>query len=281
MHIFRLFFLAFILISVAVSCSDDDVEVVVIREVQTVYVYTDSTATSVSDSATTVAPDSATTVAPADSAVSSVADSIVISALDSTTIVVPDSAVTPVPTLPAGAHVISSTPAPTVDLGLSVLWAQRNLGADDSLQAGAHIAMSELDQKDVFSQDNYQPFYGFDVAQLAWGDGWRLPTRDEFMELLALCKWSKAKGASKDVPLAIVTGPSGLSISLPCAGLAMEADIVHESNSQWRSGRYASSSDSSALHFYVNTSATAMGRYVSNGSESPWCGFSIRPVHDK
>ena len=102
-----------------------------------------------------------------------------------------------------------------VDLGLSVLWATCNIGANSPEMLGDYFAWGETDTKSYFSWGNYKwclgteqtltkynfdPFYGIvdnktvldledDAARANWGGGWRIPTVAEYQELMDNCKW--------------------------------------------------------------------------------------------
>ena len=97
-----------------------------------------------------------------------------------------------------------------VDLGLSVKWADCNVGALKSWHDGKFFAWGETMEKKDYSWDNYLYFspedislqkYGLhdgllylqsedDPATALMGAGWRLPTGDEYEELLDNCDWS-------------------------------------------------------------------------------------------
>ena len=128
-----------------------------------------------------------------------------------------------------------------VDLGLSVKWADVNIGAYNPADYGNYYAWGETEEKDWYSGSwaNYKwcsgsedtmtkyctdSYWGKvdnkttldledDVAHVLWGDGWRMPTKDEFEELLSVCTWR---------PLSVngvdgfrITGPNGNQIFLP------------------------------------------------------------------
>ena len=98
-----------------------------------------------------------------------------------------------------------------VDLGLSVFWASSNLGTNDPLQQGGHYAWGELSTKSTYTWSNYKFWisgntwrtakfsrygaedkktdlseydYVDDVARQTLGGKWRIPTIDEFQELI-------------------------------------------------------------------------------------------------
>lgn len=126
-----------------------------------------------------------------------------------------------------------------VDLGLpsGALWATCNIGATTDYESGLYFAWGETDSRESFSVQSYpyveseeipetgRPQYYFmnigesisateyDVARQNWGGFWRIPTVDEFSELIeqCQCEWKDEK---KMTGLQI-TGPNGNSIFLP------------------------------------------------------------------
>ena len=87
----------------------------------------------------------------------------------------------------------------TIDLGLSVKWATCNIGAASPEDFGEYFAWGEVAPKNVYTRGNSKT-YGkamncisanatYDAARANWGDGWRVPTKDEMQELKANCTW--------------------------------------------------------------------------------------------
>ncbi len=75
-----------------------------------------------------------------------------------------------------------------VDLGLSVNWATCNVGSNYPADFGDYLAWGETDSKSKpLSDDGTLTFY--DAASRAWGNGWRLPSKEEIMELIEKCEW--------------------------------------------------------------------------------------------
>ena len=116
-----------------------------------------------------------------------------------------------------------------VDLGLSVLWAPFNMGCADTNinHVGNFFAWCDTVGLGAYLQlDDYWPpsramteISGskWDAAHRIWGGGWRMPTHDEWNELLGKCKWSLVK--QHGIPMGYkVHGPSGAEIFLPMAG---------------------------------------------------------------
>ena len=126
----------------------------------------------------------------------------------------------------------------TVDLGLSVLWSNCNLGASSTTDYGGHFAwgdptgalwsaqgISYDEQGYNWNTNNYggnnppADISGteLDVVAVHWGDGWRMPTYAEMRELRTKCQWTMMEQGG--VRWYEVTGPNGNSINLPIAGL--------------------------------------------------------------
>ena len=90
---------------------------------------------------------------------------------------------------------------PWVDLGLpsGTKWATYNVGTKDIHGVGKRIAWGETATKKTFSPDAYSlndrelPSYGgdanYDLATLQWGEGWYIPTKQQWDELIEYCDW--------------------------------------------------------------------------------------------
>ncbi len=131
-----------------------------------------------------------------------------------------------------------------IDLGLSVLWAETNIGAEDCLDYGSDFAWGETATKSNYdwatykhgtSQENLIKYNSSDnktvldkeddAATVNWGEGVRMPTRAEMEELIGDCElmW----GLRGDgVKYRVVTGKkegytsyTSNSIKLPAASL--------------------------------------------------------------
>ena len=122
-----------------------------------------------------------------------------------------------------------------IDLGLSVKWADRNVGADSPEAYGDYYAWGELTTKTEYNEYN-STAYGkdtgvisgnatYDVATANWGDGWRLPTVDEINELMANCtfSWVEQNGVG-----GLLVEGNGNSIFLPATGYYKETAIKYE-----------------------------------------------------
>lgn len=185
-----------------------------------------------------------------------------------------------------------------VDLGLSILWADINVGADYAEDPGNYYSWGETETKDSYTLDNYiyrapegatdpnvKESYqnigsdikgtDYDVAHVKWGGTWRMPSEKEFVELKNNCTWVWTDGGYK------VTGPSGKSIFLPAAGFYNGSSISNE----YSAGRYWSSTvHNRDPYYYANgrdlTFTKTSGNYFTDGNYR-FLGFTVRPVKPK
>ena len=173
-----------------------------------------------------------------------------------------------------------------VDLGLSVNWANCNVGASEPQEYGDYFAWGEVDSKDYFSANNYE-FYSngkfvdigsdisgtkYDAATHNMGDYWRMPTKAEYEELINKCAWKfvtyrRVRGWK-------VIGPNGNSIFLPVAGYMLNDwnDDVAIYGHYW-------SSNITDNHREVYTLYASMSNYkMAYGYMNCFEGRSIRAV---
>lgn len=134
-----------------------------------------------------------------------------------------------------------------VDLGLAsgLLWAKCNLGTTEPTELGDYYAWGETSTKKKYYSDNYKHFkidggikvlkynekdgktvldLNDDAARANIGAGYRIPTKEDWEELLEDCKWEAVTttlseiidpSQTKVIARWKVTGPSGNSIVLP------------------------------------------------------------------
>lgn len=126
-----------------------------------------------------------------------------------------------------------------IDLGLSVKWAEHNVGATKSEEYGGYYAWGEIEEKDVYANVNYKYYDNnkedfvsiganisateYDIAYVSWGKDWRMPTQKEIEELCDGCSWlwTSVNGVNGYR----VTGPNGNNIFLPAGGFRVDSDI--------------------------------------------------------
>lgn len=193
-----------------------------------------------------------------------------------------------------------------VDLGLSVKWATFNVGAKSPEDYGGYYAWGETKEKKDYSWATYKHCKGTnntftsycingslgylglmylkitlvpddDVAHILWGGDWRMPTYEEFMELIYNCNWEEEylNGVLGLKFTSRVEGHKDKSIFLPLSGQKNGKEDVKFTETI---GFYWSSS----LYMNNNVDASYIGVKIENNvfdSFSERCnGLTVRPV---
>lgn len=179
-----------------------------------------------------------------------------------------------------------------VDLGLpsGLLWATCNIGASGPEYNGEFFAWGETESRKEYTEKVYTHYHGIvngykalggniaasshDVASAKWGGTWRLPTSDEFEELLNNCVWKEETIDNRNGYR--ITGKTGESIFLPLAGYRNGTAHYNEGGS----GHYWSATPDKAhigcaFHLYLTNEKKRVGW----GSRV--YGRNVRPVSDK
>ena len=166
-----------------------------------------------------------------------------------------------------------------VDLGLSVMWATCNIGANLPSDYGDYFAWGEAETKSSYTDSNSATYnkslYIFlDAATMHWGSVWRMPTKDEIQELIDNCTWTWTTQGGHE-GYRVTSKKNGNSIFLSAAGYYdTQLNVADRWGCYWFSSPYESE-DSHA--FCLN-----FGR---GGYDADWnyryLGESIRHVIDK
>ena len=166
-----------------------------------------------------------------------------------------------------------------VDLGLSVKWATCNIGASKPEDYGDYFAWGEDETKSTYTEDNSATYgrtnYTFrDAAKAKWGSTWRMPTADEFHELLDNCTliWTTL-GSHNGCK--VTSKKNGNFIFLPAAGYRYGFSLYYAGTDgyYWSSPPYASFGGLTCGLEFISS-----GYYVGYGSCSH--GRSVRPVSE-
>lgn len=191
-----------------------------------------------------------------------------------------------------------------VDLGLSVLWANRNLGADHPEESGGYYAFGETTEKETYTHENYihsdpDDHYGFfmydigreisgtdmDAAHLLWGNGWRIPTLDECTELAEKCTCRQL--TYNGIKGILVIGTNGNTLFLPYAGTKRQSGVPLYNGTE---GVYVSGSSDFEIYEQEDFTITILVPYglamqkntiYSNMILNASLGYTIRPVCNK
>lgn len=200
------------------------------------------------------------------------------------------------------------TQGEAIDLGLSVKWASHNVGATKIEEAGGlygwgdptgkHLEHGWTQGSEYYVSDKELlfSFYGgihapenisntsLDIAHSKWGGKWRMPTYEEYKELMAKCKWEKIYLDNDRITGIKVTGPNGNSIFLPATGCRESGPqygtVDNSGGYYWTSNKYIGPDDiddtagwSHILYF--------SGYEPTLSWKLRFMGCAVRPVMDK
>ncbi len=120
-----------------------------------------------------------------------------------------------------------------IDLGLpsGLKWAACNIGANAPEKVGDYFAWGEIKHKDEYTEENSMTYTKniatsknrlwnisgkpkYDAATANWGKKWRMPTKDEMLELITFCELENDVMLNGKQGLKVI-GPNGNSIFLP------------------------------------------------------------------
>lgn len=186
-----------------------------------------------------------------------------------------------------------------VDLGLpsGTKWASFNLGAAAPEEAGYYYAWGETEPKGNYDWPSYKWCLYInnllkynasnnngvvddkttldladDAAHVILGSSWRMPTRDEALELESYCTWTWT--TLEGVPgYLIVSKQNGNSIFLPAAGYKSYKSVSYSQTSGYYWTSTLDSDCNKAKEIFISSS--------SNGWGTSWrsWGMPIRPVY--
>ena len=188
-----------------------------------------------------------------------------------------------------------------VDLGIvvngkKIKWASFNLGATKPEENGYFYSWGETAPKDDYIWSTYKfgtsssgPFSkynsvdmvldpgpeGDDVASKYLGGKWRMPTQEEWTELITKCTSTKTPQNGKNGLL--VTATNGKSIFLPFAGFT---DRTYHHN-EGESAHYWSSSLGPTTPAYAYNFVYGVGTASNVGQSLRNLGYSVRPIYEE
>lgn len=177
------------------------------------------------------------------------------------------------------AQVFKKNPAgKPVDLGLSVKWADRNVGDSETnyrlVKVGwgdpTGLKFSDTNNDYPHSQPLPTSIAGsqYDIARAKWGGNWRLPTKAECEEFLTKCTFEY----NKFTHTVKATGPNGNSIILPL--------LDHKDFGSFWTGDIRESSSCGAYCMYIYKPNSYATSHVTD-SNNRFCHEFVRPVLGK
>ena len=177
-----------------------------------------------------------------------------------------------------------------VDLGLpsGLLWATCNVGASKPEEYGDYYAWGEVNTKSGYITGNCKtegkslsdisgnPAY--DVARAKWGGKWRMPTDDEFKELIDNCKWERTTINGKN-GYKVTSKKNGNTIFLPAAGYryGTSLDYAGYEGYYWSSTPTWSLTPDDAYNAY---GLWFDGHHYNRRTNYRYLGRSVRPVSE-
>lgn len=179
-----------------------------------------------------------------------------------------------------------------VDLGLSVKWADRNLGAITPESSGGYYAWGEFAPKAKYRPSTHD-FYDnatyryknigndisgteYDVATKLWGPNWQMPTKEQVEELIKKCEWIPT--TKNNVEGFNVIGPSGKSIFIPAAYYMANSNLEpYGSVCYWTSTMNPAENATAYILYYDGNYSNAPSIFILGRS----LGAPIRPVRAK
>lgn len=176
-----------------------------------------------------------------------------------------------------------SSPKEGVDLGLSVIWAECNIGASKATENGYYVGWGDSEgTKTSLNNEDYPAAYPnipnticgtkYDIATKKWGNGWRIPTFIELQELNLGCISEHV--TFKGVIGEKYTGITGKSIFIPFAGHREGTSIINVGKDCfiWSGDIYSYSWELAWGHMSGSMTGWYNNRYI---------GCSVRAVHNK
>lgn len=165
-----------------------------------------------------------------------------------------------------------------VDMGLGTLWSATNLGADFAWETGSHYAWGETKTKQSYVENNYTYYRQVigndisktwhDAAQQELGGDWRMPTKDEWHELLFSVEheWVSIQGHQGY----LFTAKNGEHLFFPANGYRYDQNVgTPDEGYYWTS---TSSNIDNAYVTYLPSNSWGISNY------GRYIGIGIRPV---
>ena len=184
-----------------------------------------------------------------------------------------------------------------VDLGLSVYWANCNVGAVSPELIGSSFAWGETATKTSYTKKNYNAWKNkdwssvpesicgteWDAATVNWGNKWRMPTRNEFIELINNCivTWA-IKNGEKGYNF---QSSNGKSIFIPI-NYSRTNFTTNPTTTCWTGEK--DNVDGNAIAFggfggFLGDQfiGQEIGKPFCSAHQPSYCGLPVRPVMDK
>ena len=175
-----------------------------------------------------------------------------------------------------------------VDLGLpsGTLWATCNVGAERADETGSYYQWGHTTTE--ICKKHHTPIGKIptlqtprldmqrDAARANWGGLWRMPTKEEFEELIKSCKWEQAKCGTRVGYR--VTGPDGNDLFLPRTGrISYKRPDFFESGYYWAS-QQCESDGVSLYAYFLKLDGLYSDEHIKIDTANKIFNFAVRPV---
>ena len=176
-----------------------------------------------------------------------------------------------------------------IDLGLpsGTRWATCNIGATSPSQAGGLYAWGEKATKTTYVPENskthgkdMEDISGnatYDVATAKWGKGWRMPTKEEFEELVEYCSFPHYEKQNGRYGQLFTNQLNGRTLFLPTTGSKELGSTHREANTcglYWTSTPHQDAYKNGAHQYHYGAALGEMGVGLRS------TGYAVRAVID-
>ena len=185
-----------------------------------------------------------------------------------------------------------AVPSDAVDMGLSVAWGTKNLGASSSTGTGGWYAWGEVTARTNFgSSSNYTSTASsnnanlsgatYDAATYELGEGWRMPTKSEWEDLVTSLNTTNSYSSTTKA-YTITSKKTGNSIQIPLCGINQSNTGAYSvgSGAYYWSSTYKSGGTGTSKKPYYFKATTSSINTVSQSDQYCYYGMQIRPVYD-
>ena len=178
-----------------------------------------------------------------------------------------------------------------VDLGLSVLWADCNIGATMQMPQGRLYGWGDPTGKKTSQKTldyiNYTTWgemvtprdisgTDYDISVQQWNNNWKMPKREHWKELVDNCKWTREKRNNMDGYR--VEGPNGNSIFLPFTGARFGTETTYNNSGYYWTSELVNNDADCAYYYYFDMEKP---NDIVSTRQNVYIGLAVRPICDK
>lgn len=180
-----------------------------------------------------------------------------------------------------------------VDLGLpsGTMWATMNVG-EGGLFLEPYYAWGALSEYNTYSKIRYDHLNSketltdgmrlnltHDIARQQWGGRWRMPTLDDFTELVNECAMTWCSLGNRRRAILII-GPNGNKLVLPVTGYYKDGEIRDDRFQAyyWTSTQYKDNPERAWAIFFGEEDDEKVSVFNRIGPRERFQGLSVRPV---